>query len=223
MTGSSMTEDRGVLERTLLNVAATCVVDDVLGPGRRAVVWVQGCPFRCSGCLAPDWIPDVPARLVDIEKLIGELLADPAVSGLTFSGGEPMAQAAGLASLAEIARSHRDLTVVCFTGFKIEQLVTQPARALLGQVDVLIDGRYVRTLDNGRGLRGSTNQRVHRLTTRIGPREYDFENRPRTAEIRLSGNELLLVGVPPRGLLEAIDQSANKGRAHERKEAGDHR
>jgi anaerobic ribonucleoside-triphosphate reductase activating protein len=195
----------GVSADRRLNVAATCVATDVLGPGRRGVVWVQGCPFACPGCVAPEWIPDRTATLVEVDELVTELLSDPAVIGLTFSGGEPMMQADGLARLAAAARRQRELSVICFTGFTIRQLATPSARALLAQVDVLIDGRYVRSRDNGRGLRGSTNQRVHWLTARISPADYDFEDRARTVEVRLSGRELLLVGVPPRGLLDVLD------------------
>lgn len=43
-----------------LNVAATRVGTRTLGPGVRSVVWVQGCPFHCLGCLAPEWIPNAP-------------------------------------------------------------------------------------------------------------------------------------------------------------------
>src|SRR5690348_11966108 len=35
----------------LVRVAATCTGTRALGPGLRSVVWVQGCPFRCAGCL----------------------------------------------------------------------------------------------------------------------------------------------------------------------------
>jgi anaerobic ribonucleoside-triphosphate reductase activating protein len=32
---------------------------EVLGPGKRAVIWVQGCPFGCSGCIVPEsWSDD---------------------------------------------------------------------------------------------------------------------------------------------------------------------
>jgi anaerobic ribonucleoside-triphosphate reductase activating protein len=92
-----------------LNIAKTCVGTRALGPGVRSVVWVQGCPFRCQGCIAPEWIPFERAREADPAELASELLADPDVAGLTFSGGEPMRQAAGLARLITIARRQRDL------------------------------------------------------------------------------------------------------------------
>lgn len=194
-----------------LNIAATRVGTRALGPGRRSVVWVQGCPFRCPGCLAPDWIEDRPARRAHPVELAAELLADPGVAGLTLSGGEPMAQAAGLAALVRAARALRDVTVVCFTGYRLERLRERPpapgVAELLALTDVLIDGLYVARLDDGKGLRGSGNQRVHHLTPRLAACGYDFDARPRTAEITVDGAEALLVGVPPPGLLTAFDSA----------------
>jgi anaerobic ribonucleoside-triphosphate reductase activating protein len=192
----------------MLNVAATCRATRALGPGLRAAVWVQGCPLRCRGCLAPDWIPFRPARALSPAELAAELLAEPGVSGLTFSGGEPMAQAAGLARAARLARRERPLSLICFTGFRLERLRSRPPSPgvddLLDEVDVLIDGPYLPELNDGRGLRGSANQRVHFLTGRLREVGYDFAGRPRQAEVRLGVGETFLVGVPPPGLTAAL-------------------
>ncbi|MGX1371862.1 anaerobic ribonucleoside-triphosphate reductase activating protein [Streptomyces canus] len=198
---------------TSLNLAATHVGTEALGPGVRSVVWVQGCPFRCPGCIAPDWIPDRPARRAEPAALAAELLTDPRVTGLTLSGGEPMQQAAGLAELVRHARLIRDVSVVCFTGHRLERLRSDPPTPgvadLLARVDVLIDGRYVASLDDGRGLRGSSNQRVHHLTGRLAACGYDFDARPRSAEIAVDGPETLLIGVPPPGLLDVFDTAVD--------------
>ncbi|MGW5881760.1 4Fe-4S single cluster domain-containing protein [Streptomyces koyangensis] len=200
-----------------LNVAATRVGTRALGPGVRSVVWVQGCPFRCAGCVAPEWIPERPARRADPDELAAELLADPQVTGFTLSGGEPMSQAAGLARLVRRARLLRDVSVVCFTGYRLERLRTRPPAPgvpeLLAAVDVLIDGTYVAALDDGRGLRGSGNQRVHHLTGRLAECGYDFEGRPRDVEIAVDGPEALLVGVPPRGFPAAFTRAVDTVRA----------
>lgn len=198
---------------TALNVAATRVGTGALGPGVRSALWVQGCPFHCAGCMSTDWIPFRPARRAEPRELAEELLADPRVGGLTFSGGEPMAQAAGLAEVARLAREMRDVSVICFTGHRLENLRTRPpslgVTELLGEVDVLIDGLYVAALDDGRGLRGSSNQRVHHLTGRHADDAYDFAGRPRTAEIAVTGPEALLIGVPPKGLVDAFDSAVD--------------
>jgi anaerobic ribonucleoside-triphosphate reductase activating protein len=173
------------------------------------VAWVQGCPFHCQGCIAPEWIPRQPAREVDPADLAAELLADPDVCGFTFSGGEPMSQAAGLAQVISVARQQRDLTLICFTGYRLAELRARPpgpgVTDLLAQTDVLIDGRYVAAYNDGRGLRGSTNQRIHFLTGRLADAEADLSDGPRRAEIRLRDRSALLVGVPGPGVSASFD------------------
>lgn len=191
-----------------LQVAQTCVGTRALGPGLRSAVWVQGCPFLCQGCIAPDWIPFREARSVAPADLAAELLANAEVTGLTFSGGEPMAQAAGLAAVISAARRERPLTLICFTGYRLAELRSRPpgpgVADLLAQTDVLIDGRYVAARNTGRGLRGSDNQRIHFLTGRLADHAADFADGPRRAEIRFRGRDALLVGVPPPGVAEAF-------------------
>ncbi len=143
-----------------VQVAETCIGTRALGPGLRSVVWVQGCPFSCAGCIAPDWIPRRTARAVRPEDLAAELLADPDVTGLTFSGGEPMAQATALAAGIRAARQARDVTLICFTGYRLSVLRSSPPDQgvpdLLAQADVVIDGRYVARRNDNKGLRGAT-------------------------------------------------------------------
>jgi anaerobic ribonucleoside-triphosphate reductase activating protein len=191
-----------------LQVAEVCVGTRALGPGVRSVAWVQGCPFRCQGCIAPDWIPVRAGRAVRPAELAAELLSHPLVTGFTFSGGEPMSQAAGLAEVIAIARRQRDLTLICFTGYRLTELRARPPNPgvarLLAQTDVLIDGRYVAARNDGRGLRGSDNQQIHTLTGRLADAAAELARGRRRAEIRLSGRSAVLVGVPARGVAEAF-------------------
>jgi anaerobic ribonucleoside-triphosphate reductase activating protein len=145
------------------------------------------------------------------EALAAELLADPGVSGLTFSGGEPMAQATALAAVIRAARRVRDVSLVCFTGYRLAELRRRPPDPgvgdLLAEADVLIDGRYVAARNDNRGLRGSDNQRVHVLTDRLADAYADLAGGPRLTEIRLRGRSAMLVGVPDRmaaGAFEAL-------------------
>lgn len=192
-----------------LQVAETCVGTRALGPGLRSVVWVQGCPFRCRGCIAPDWIPREGGREVDPADLAATLLAQPGITGFTFSGGEPMSQAAALARVITIARQQRDLTLICFTGYRLAELRARPpgpgVAGLLAQTDVLIDGRYVAARNDGLGLRGSANQQVHFLTGRLEHARAELTGGRRRTEIRIRSRSALLVGVPGRGVSEAFD------------------
>jgi anaerobic ribonucleoside-triphosphate reductase activating protein len=135
---------------------------------------------------------------VSPQFLAEKLLTNPEIEGFTFSGGEPMLQAAGLATLAQIARKKREVSIICYTGFTLEQLLQNPPAPgvsdLLSQIDVLIDGPYIATLNDERGLRGSANQRIHLLSDRL--KGFDFEACPRTVEIHVLEGEALLVGVP---------------------------
>jgi anaerobic ribonucleoside-triphosphate reductase activating protein len=199
-----------------VQVAASCVGTRALGPGLRSAVWVQGCPFRCAGCIAPDWIPQrPPAREVHPDDLAAELLADPDVTGLTFSGGEPMAQAAALAAVIRAARRTRDVTLICFTGYRLAELGRRPPGPgvgdLLAEIDVLIDGRYVAARNDNRGLRGSDNQRVHMLTDRLAAAYEDLAGGPRRTEIRLRERSAMLVGVPDRVAAGAFEALASRG------------
>ncbi|HET9590991.1 MAG TPA: 4Fe-4S single cluster domain-containing protein, partial [Anaerolineales bacterium] len=95
----------------ILNIASFSTQTRALGPGLRAVVWVQGCPFHCRGCIAPEWIPFQPAVQMTPRELVDRLLVAD-ISGLTFSGGEPMEQAAGLAEVARLVKDRREVDII---------------------------------------------------------------------------------------------------------------
>ena len=97
-----------------LNVARTLRRNAANGPGDRFVVWVQGCPLACPGCWNPDtW--SFERRVVrDVGDLAAEILSVEDIEGVTFTGGEPFAQARALAELAHRVRLHR-LSVFVFT------------------------------------------------------------------------------------------------------------
>lgn len=196
-----------------LNIAGVNPATCALGPGLRAVVWVQGCHFQCAGCIAPQWKPFITARLVRVDQLAEELLVHPEVGGFTFSGGEPMLQAAGLAQLIRIARRQRDLTLICYTGYRLDQLrrTSLPGvEQLLAETDVLIDGVYVEKLNNNKGLRGSVNQQVHHLTNRL--KFFDFENSPRRIEIKIEDGFITLTGIPSTSVLNGYHYAVQNSR-----------
>lgn len=185
---------------TLLNVAEICPATRTLGPGQRFVIWVQGCCFNCRGCVSPDWIPQKQATLVDPLRLADYILSVPGTEGLTVSGGEPMLQAAALSELFTYLRQHCDLSIMCFTGFALEQLQAKSSPAInqvLTLIDVLIDGLYIPELNDNKGWRGSSNQVIHFFTPRHLPETSLFTERKRDVEIHMRDESALLVGVPP--------------------------
>lgn len=152
-----------------LNLARTLRKSAVNGPGERFVLWVQGCPLHCEGCWNPDTWSFTRRQPWSVEGLELEIGAVPDLEGVTFTGGEPFAQAGALAALAARVQ-RRGLSVVIFTGYTLPELTSRDARKLLAHTDILVAGRYDRTQPlDGRGWRGSNNQHVHFLTQRYGP------------------------------------------------------
>lgn len=149
------------------------VVDDSIvdGRGMRLAVFAQGCPHGCAGCHNPGTHDPDGGSEADADDIIKRLAANPLLDGVTLTGGEPFAQAAACAYIAEGARA-LGLDVWVYTGYPFEELLTGGGDwiALLTACDVLIDGRFSlaeRTLDVP--FVGSRNQRV--LDARASLRE----------------------------------------------------
>ena len=192
---------------TLLNVAEICPATRTLGPGQRFVLWVQGCCFRCPGCVSPDWIPQKQANLIEPQQLATTILSVPCTEGLTVSGGEPMLQAKALSELFTYLRQQRDLSIICFTGFTLAKLRAKEnphINRILALIDVLIDGQYIPELNDNKGWRGSSNQLVHHLSNRHLVEASLFNDRKRDVEIHVRADSALMVGVPPKSFPEAF-------------------
>jgi anaerobic ribonucleoside-triphosphate reductase activating protein len=152
----------------VLNLAAWQDRSVVNGPGERFVLWVQGCRRHCSGCINPEFIPEVQRHLVPVERMAERILAVTGIEGVTYSGGEPFLQAAALAVLSARLQAH-GLGVLCYSGFTLEELRQHPdpgVAALLGRLDLLIHGPFVQSRAAPLRWRGSDNQQLHFLSPR---------------------------------------------------------
>ena len=141
----------------------------VLGPCKRAVIWVQGCEFACPDCIVPESWDQAGGEAIALTDLASWIMAQPDIEGITLSGGEPMLQAAALVSLIDIIRQSKDLGVMCYTGYRFEQLQQQGTvdqKLLCDRIDLLVDGTYIESLHEDLLWRGSSNQRLWLLTDR---------------------------------------------------------
>ena len=138
--------------------------DDMLnGDGLRVVLWLAGCAHCCKGCQNPvTWDPD--GGLLFDEKAkeeIFEQLRQPYISGITFSGGDPL-YATNQLEVEELAKEIREKfpskTIWMYTGSLWEEVQTNP---IMKYVDVLVDGEFeIDKLDKQLHWKGSSNQRV---------------------------------------------------------------
>lgn len=134
------------------------------GPGLRSTIFFQGCPHACAGCHNPHTWSRAGGAVFALDALLAELRLSPLLSGVTFSGGEPFAQAPAAAQLAGAVKL-RKLDLWVYTGYVWEELVAnleQPGFAeLLRLADVVVDGPYQQALrDLTLPYRGSRNQRL---------------------------------------------------------------
>lgn len=180
-----------------LNIAENCKKTRVLGPGIRYVLWLQGCPFKCKKCISPEWIPIKPANLVSIDHILDEIFSDDQISGITISGGEPFLQSRNLFRLLKMIHDEKEnFNVITFTGFNYSSLNWQDAKDFLSEIDVLISGPYEESLNDGIGLRGSSNQEIHFLTDRLVHEKPYFFDRRNNLEYHIKSDGVLIVGIP---------------------------
>lgn len=138
-------------------------ISEVNGPGRRSVLWVQGCTLHCPGCWNEEtWDPS-GGTVEGLDHLLSQVPLG-VVEGITFSGGEPFLQAPSCAALARSCRE-LGLSVMTYTGYRYEDLATKPeAGPLLSATDILVDGPYLQDEPSTHPWAGSGNQRVLRLS-----------------------------------------------------------
>lgn len=103
------------------------------GPGIRTTVFLKGCPLRCPWCHNPEGqnpdpelvmpvaalsdstergADEIVGRVVEVEDVVGEVekdipFYDESGGGVTFSGGEPLAQPEFLGALLHACRARK--------------------------------------------------------------------------------------------------------------------
>ena len=138
--------------------------DDMLnGDGLRVVLWVAGCTHHCKECQNPiTWDINGGLEFDDAaKKEIFDELDKSYVSGITFSGGDPLHPAnrdAVLELAKEIKQKYPKKTIWLYSGFEWEEINDLP---IVPYLDVMVDGRFkIELLDPQLYWKGSSNQRV---------------------------------------------------------------
>ena len=143
----------------LSGIVQDSIVD---GPGIRTTVFCQGCPHHCEGCHNPETWEFGCGTPMEEETILSIVRSKPLCRGVTFSGGEPFAQAEGYTKLAKLLKE-AGYEVASYSGYTFAQLLrgTKAQKDLLAAIDVLIDGPFIlaeKSLEVP--FRGSRNQRI---------------------------------------------------------------
>lgn len=138
--------------------------DDMLnGDGLRVVLWVAGCNHCCKECHNPiTWDPNGGLEFdAAAKKEIFDELGKSYVSGITFSGGDPLHlnNSYDVTELAkEIKEQFPEKTIWLYTGATWEDICNME---LIDYLDILVDGEFeCDKKDANLHWKGSSNQRV---------------------------------------------------------------
>lgn len=140
------------------DIVSESVVD---GLGIRVTAFLQGCPRHCEGCHNPKLLPMEGGTELPEEEFAALLLekVSPLHRGITFSGGDPLAQPEALYSVISLLKQkipHLDIWV--YTGYIFEEIKDWP---VLKVIDILVDGPFIlQEKSFSLPFRGSTNQRI---------------------------------------------------------------
>jgi len=141
----------------LIRIVEDTTVD---GPGWRSSVYCAGCRHACPGCHNPETWSFKAGEATPVEEILSRL--SEVEGNITFSGGDPMYQAAAFTELAKGIVEQLHKTVWCYTGFTFEEVLADPEKSqMLPYLEVLVDGPFIeaqKSLDLM--FRGSRNQRL---------------------------------------------------------------
>lgn len=133
------------------------------GDGLRVVLWLSGCDHCCKECQNPiTWDPDGGILFDEAaKKELFDQLDQEYISGITFSGGDPLHPANRLdvrSLVQEIREKYPDKTIWLYTGSDWKDIWHYP---MMKNIDVVVDGEFkVELKDNKLLWKGSSNQRV---------------------------------------------------------------
>ena len=154
----------------LSGIVGDSIVD---GPGIRTTIFSQGCPHHCPGCHNPETWAFGCGTQMEEEQIVQIVKSNPLCRGVTFSGGEPFAQAAGFAKLAKLLKA-QGYEVASYSGYTFEALLqgTPEQQELLRSIDILIDGPFIQSEKSLElAFRGSRNQRILDVPKSLAARE----------------------------------------------------
>ena len=137
----------------------------VNGPGIRRVLFAQGCKHNCSSCFNKHTHSFDGGEEKKIHEIVEDILCNPLIRGVTFSGGDPLEQGEEFAILAKKIKKSK-INIWCYTGYSFEYILENQKKRngwqeLLKHIDVIVDGKFMEEYaDSHLRYRGSSNQRI---------------------------------------------------------------
>ena len=193
-----------MLQESQINVHNVVESSMIYGPGKRWVLWTQGCTLGCKGCWNTQTWSKKNGETWSISQLLESISSQEDIEGITILGGEPFQQLDGIAELIKSVKQ-LGLTVMLYTGYEkaeFNDLMWQ----CFNSSDLVIAGRYREELrDVGLVWRGSINQI---LESPSGYYDVTIFEESQEIEVHIDHetNEVTLTGYPDIEIVEMIKQ-----------------
>lgn len=171
-----------------------------LGLGNRVGIWTFGCPRKCVNCSNLELQGRNAEKNINIDNVISSLLPlKNEIDGVTITGGDPFFQVDELETLVNNLYENITKDIIIFTGFKLEELQEMNninINNILRKISILIDGEYIEELNDGIGLRGSSNQRINILNNDYYNDYKDAHLWERKVQNIFYENNVMHIGIP---------------------------
>lgn len=168
------------------------------GPGKRLVIWMQGCLTKCPGCINPHTHDVNGGKLVDSDLLytkMQESKLNENITGITLTGGEPLL-ACNLAYTKLLIEHARvlQLDICLFTGYSWYKWSSEQQK-IADLCDIVVHGKFIKELMvEDTPLSSSTNQKIIFNTDKYC--EDDFLDIPRVEFIINDDGSMMVTGFP---------------------------
>lgn len=191
-----MTILRSKFARTKLNIGKLAPSSEVNGPGKRFVIWLQGCNLHCPYCINQEFQSHDAKQIISVLELFDLIASIPNIEGVTYSGGEPFEQAEALYYLSKLLMKN-GITIMSYSGYTKDELTrwnSNYVSGLLSTLDILIDGRF--EIGNAAPLlwRGSRNQKIYFLTNKYKEYQRDVNLNNIDIECSVNDKQISLIG-----------------------------
>lgn len=165
------------------------------GPGKRSVIWVQGCDKKCAKCCNKQFQEFYKTIPINIDELSNNIIKDYlkySLRGITFSGGEPLHELhkQAIQKLIKTLKDKINIDIMAFSGYSKEEIPDWAPNYF----DMIISGPYMEELNNKTGIISSSNQEIIRYNNNFNDiSDYELINNERIIEINIDEDKNIIV------------------------------